>query len=180
MQAIFRGVYFEPGVEDGLVTALRMALAGLESRVVVVCIGTDAYIADSLGPLVGTMLKEMGFSLPLYGTLDHPIHAKNLTIEIPLIRRSHPGCLQLAIDASLGKKDEVGTIEVRNGGVLPGKALQKKLPPVGQLSIIGKVGVLQGNARLRNVPANRLNLIYKMAQTVSKGLIKWEKKQSLR
>jgi len=180
LQAIFRGVYSEPGVEEGLSTALRLALTSMENRVVVVCIGTDAYIPDALGPLVGTMLTEMGFSKPLYGTLDNPVHAKNLIMKLPAIRSSHPECLQLAIDASLGKKDEIGIIEVRKGGVYPGKALQKRLPQVGQLSIIGKVGSLQGNTRLGNVPTGRLNLIYQMAQVLAKGLIIWEREQSFR
>ena len=46
--------------------------------VVFVCIGTDAVIADSLGPIIGTKLTpHEKWTISVYGTLHDPITAKN-------------------------------------------------------------------------------------------------------
>ena len=45
---------------------------------IIVCIGTDRCIGDSLGPIVGSMLKHKNFPLNVYGTVDYPIHALNI------------------------------------------------------------------------------------------------------
>ena len=47
---------------------------------VVVCIGSDLAIGDSLGPIVGSMLKfkTQGLGTFLYGTLSAPITAKEI------------------------------------------------------------------------------------------------------
>ena len=37
----------------------------------IVCIGTDKCIADSLGPLVGTMLTKNNICIDVYGTLEN-------------------------------------------------------------------------------------------------------------
>ncbi len=121
--SIFRGSYTDPQLEKGLAMVLKSILGSYQNRVIVLCIGTDANIADSLGPLVGTMLVEAGSLLPIYGTLDQPLHARNLKSRLELIQKDHPGFLELAVDASVGKKEEIGSIEIKNGGVHPGRAL---------------------------------------------------------
>ncbi|NSJ87437.1 DUF1256 domain-containing protein [Blautia hansenii] len=55
------------------------------SELVILCIGSDRITGDSLGPLVGHSLSR--FSLPharVYGTLDRPVHALNLSHDHPL------------------------------------------------------------------------------------------------
>jgi len=152
-------------------------VGGFSPPVVVICIGTDANIADSLGPLVGTMLVEGGSSLPVYGTLNQPIHARNLMAKVQAIKQSYPGFMEMAIDASAGKKEELGIIEVKNGGVYPGKALQKRLPQVGHISIVGKVGVVQGIRNYGHLTEGRLGMVYRMAQVIARGILKWEREQ---
>lgn len=173
----FKGSYTDPQIDKGLTQVLGSMLAGCQSRVTILCIGTDANIADSLGPLVGTMLVEAGSLLPVYGTLDQPIHARNLMGRIQAIQRNHPGFLELAIDASAGKKEEIGTIEIKNCGVYPGKALHKKLPQVGHISILGKVGVFQGHRTPGHLTEGRLGMIYRMAQIIARGIVQWEREQ---
>lgn len=41
------------------------------SRCVLACIGTDRATGDCLGPLVGTNLKRLGYTV--VGTLDEPL-----------------------------------------------------------------------------------------------------------
>ncbi|KUK35974.1 MAG: Putative sporulation protein, partial [Thermacetogenium phaeum] len=47
--------------------------------VVLLGIGTDRSTGDSLGPLVGSRVNELAPGLlPVFGTLDDPVHAVNL------------------------------------------------------------------------------------------------------
>jgi len=173
--SFFRGSYTDPQIGLGLASALSSMLGGCQNRVVILCIGTDASIADSLGPLVGTMLVEAGSLMPVYGTLDQPIHARNLRNRIEMIQKNHTGFLELAIDASAGKKEEIGTIEIKNCGVYPGKALRKRLPLVGHISILGKVEVIQGLRSTGHPSEGRLSMVYRMAQIISQAILQWER-----
>ncbi len=54
-------------------------------QLVILCIGTDRSTGDSLGPLVGYKLEPYITSykeVHLLGTLDKPVHAKNLSDSI--------------------------------------------------------------------------------------------------
>lgn len=172
---VFKGQYNETGVEAGITHNLKNLLAGYENRVVILCVGTDSNIPDSLGPLVGTMLVESGTSLPVYGTLDSPIHATNLLGKIRAIKARHAGFLELGIDASLGKKEDLGLIELKSGGFYPGRALQKNLPQIGHVSILGKVEIYRGKPHIGSATEARLSMVYAMAQKIAQGLIQWEK-----
>ena len=46
---------------------------------VFVCIGSDLVLGDSLGPLVGTFLRNKNLSSYIYGTLNFPITAKEIS-----------------------------------------------------------------------------------------------------
>jgi len=72
---------------------------------VLLCIGTDKITGDCLGPLVGSKLKQRKFPYPLYGTLEKPLHAGNLTEQLPEISLVHPDACTLAIDAAVGTKN---------------------------------------------------------------------------
>ncbi|MFR3322802.1 MAG: DUF1256 domain-containing protein [Lachnospiraceae bacterium] len=56
---------------------------------VILCIGTDRLIGDSLGPLTGSLLQRAHCPLPVYGTLAQPVHALNLADFLAEIRRTH-------------------------------------------------------------------------------------------
>ena len=84
---------------DGVIMALNKLLkaeekkekegAGMRSNAktdvfsappVVVCVGSDLAIGDSLGPITGSMLKHktQGLNTYVYGTLSAPITAKEI------------------------------------------------------------------------------------------------------
>lgn len=65
----------------------------LSENTVIVCIGTDKCIGDCLGPLVGSILTENFFPLPVYGTLSAPIHALNIDERLDEIRVKTSKCL---------------------------------------------------------------------------------------
>lgn len=154
------------------IDALSKSLAPFcNLNTVIVCIGTDKCIGDCLGPLIGTLLKKNNFPLPIYGTLSSPIHALNIEEKIKTIKKRHPHSFIIAVDACLGDSDKIGDIEIRIGPIYPGKGIGKKLPPVGDLSIVGIVDSTDNDTSfsLHNI---RLSFVMEMAEVISEGLMK--------
>lgn len=137
-----------------------------------ICIGSDLVLGDSLGPLVGTFLKNKNLRSYIYGTLSFPITAKEIEYARTYLKQIHPNSISIAIDAAIGEADDVGLIRVLNKGLKPGLGVNKKLGSVGDLSIVGIVAAKSTqNYNLFNL--TRLNLIYKMAETIADGIEKY-------
>lgn len=147
-----------------------MAELNFTKDTVIVCIGTDKVIYDSLGPLVGTLLKEKNFKYPVYGTLDQPIHAMNTCENMNVIQNEMPNAKIIGIDACVGEYDQIGTIKIREAPISPGKGVGKELPLIGEMSI---VGFTTNNCEyiFEGSPI-RLSLVYKMANQIVDMLIK--------
>lgn len=133
---------------------------------VVLCIGTDRLIGDSLGPLVGTLLERSGrCGLPVYGTLSAPVHALNID-EIQLeIKKKHPDSLVIAVDASLGDPCRVGCVSLHSGSLHPGSGVNKQLTAAGDISITGITGAETSHPYLALQTA-RLSTVMGMAENI--------------
>ena len=142
----------------------------INSNTVIVCIGTDKCIGDCLGPLVGTILLENDFPVPVYGTLSQPIHALNIDENLDKIKFDHPNAYIIGIDACLGNDEDIGDIRFRNYAIHPGKGVGKELPIVGNSSIVGIVDS-SNNSDLFFSRSIRLSLVMKMAKAISKLLM---------
>lgn len=142
----------------------------ISKNTVIVCIGTDRCIGDCLGPLVGTLLKEKFFPLPVYGTISNPIHALNIDKKLNEIKSLHPNSTIIGIDACLGDYDNIGEIQARDYPVHPGKGVGKTLPDVGEASIIGIVDSSDNNELFTNNNI-RLDLVIGMANSITHALI---------
>ena len=69
--------FFNSLAPSGIVLALHQLVKTFSAPPVILCIGSDLAIGDSLGPICGTMLKEKK-SDPnafIYGTLKSPVTA---------------------------------------------------------------------------------------------------------
>jgi putative sporulation protein YyaC len=110
-----------------------------KERILFVCVGTDRSTGDALGPLVGTMLQEHGWSR-VVGTLAEPCDARK--VEAAAASLGHwnaEGLTVVAIDACLGKPQSVGGYVLAAGPLRPGAATGRGLPPVGDFGIAGVV-----------------------------------------
>lgn len=139
---------------------------------VILCIGTDRSTGDSLGPLVGHKLLPMiknHKNVHLYGTLNHPVHAQNLEEHIRIIDKSYENPFIIAIDSSLGNHNKVGYLSLKNSPIKPGAAVNKSLPPVGDISITGVVNVA-GMMEYLVLQSTRLSLVMTMADIIYKSL----------
>lgn len=142
----------------------------LKPNTVIVCVGTDKCIGDCLGPMVGTFLREISFPLPVYGTIEEPIHALNLNKKVLEIKNKHANSHLLGIDACLGNKESIGEIQARNSPIHPGKGVGKVLPDVGDTSIIGIIDC-SDNSELFTNRNIRLSLVRGMAKTITDSII---------
>ena len=154
----------DKGIKSGLSAVYKT------KQPVIVCIGSDLAIGDSLGPLLGTFLQEkLQGKAYVYGTLTSPVTAKEAGIVSNTIKQLHPSSKILAIDAGVGDKSDVGLVKVIDYGIKPGLGVNKKLPTIGDASIIGIVAEKQD--ALNNIfSATRLSLIYKMSSVIATAI----------
>lgn len=139
---------------------------------IILCIGTDRSTGDSLGPLIGYKLQKLlrGYeNIFIHGTLDEPVHAKNLKESIDFIYKTYDHPFVIAIDACLGKVDRVGYINIGYGPLKPGAGVNKELPSIGNIHITGIVN-LGGFMEYIVLQNTRLNLVMKMADMISNGI----------
>jgi len=138
-------------------------------EVIILCIGTDRSTGDALGPLTGTKLKSINLHPDVYGTLDDPVHATNLEVKIKFINNNYESPFIIAVDACLGRIENIGWFALGSGAVKPGTAVNKNLPEVGDAYITGTVNV-GGFMEHMVLQSTRLNLVVKMADTIAHGL----------
>lgn len=144
----------------------------LNKDLIILCIGTDRSTGDSLGPIVGHKLLPMiktHDNINLFGTLENPVHAKNLEKHIKTINNSYDNPFIIAIDSSLGKQTHVGYLSIENSSLKPGAGVNKSLPAVGDVSITGIVNI-SGMLEYMVLQSTRLSLVITMADIIYKSL----------
>ena len=138
-------------------------------HILIVCIGTDRSTGDSFGPFTGSLLRSTSRYPYIYGTLMHPIHRRNfLARTSPLFDRFTDPYI-IAVDASLGSAEHIGSIRVRQGSIRPAAAFAGDLPPIGDLAVTGIVGV-GGAYDYHTLQSTRLGLVAHMASQLAAAL----------
>lgn len=138
--------------------------------IVFVCIGTDRSTGDSLGPLIGYKISNLRHkNVYVHGTLESPVHAKNLDGTMKIIFEKYEKPFIIAIDACLGKMEHVGYLTIGGGSIKPGSGVNKDLAPVGNAYVTGIVN-LGGFMDFLILQNTRLGLVMKMADLVSIGI----------
>ncbi|SFS06471.1 spore protease YyaC [Anaeromicropila populeti] len=139
-------------------------------EVVLLCIGSDRATGDCLGPIIGYKLSKVSHpNLFVYGTLDKPVHAKNLNETISYIKEHHRNPVLIAIDASLGSTNHVGYITLGEGSLRPGIGVDKELPAVGDIFITGIVNI-SGMLNHMLLQTTRLDVVMKLADYICVGV----------
>lgn len=139
-------------------------------EIIFLCIGSDRSTGDSLGPLVGHKLQFLSReNLYIYGNLESPVHAKNIREIISKIEKEFKDPYIIAIDACLGNVQNIGKICIEEKPLSPGSAMNKNLPPVGNLSITGIVNI-SGALEFMVLQNTRLNIVMELADTISRGI----------
>ena len=167
--------YFDPGKTSSR-REFGQALSHLLNEpfangrdIIIICIGSDRATGDCLGPLVGHKLSHSMRRYIVYGTLDNPVHAKNLEITLELIKSTYNNPFIIAIDASLGSSKHVGLVTIGKGSLRPGIGVNKELPLVGDIYITGIVGI-SGMLNQMLLQTTRLSLVMKLADFIYNGM----------
>lgn len=156
---------------SGEVLALKKILPEIKGAPVIVCVGSDLSVGDSLGPVTGTKLKEKlrGLNVYVYGTLAKPITAHEVKYTSQFIKNTHPDSTVIAIDAAVGTAGDIGLIKVAKRALKPGSGANKRLAKVGDVSVMGIVAE-KSLFNYSLFSSTRLNMVYKMAEIISEGL----------
>lgn len=144
-------------------------------EILFLCIGTDRSTGDSLGPLIGHKLEEGHFTeVPVFGTLNRPVHAMNMEAYLELLEERYPDHLVIAVDASVGRTDHVGCITLGKGSLKPGLGVSKELRAVGDIFITGVVSSC-GNYDPLMLQSIRLSVVMHLADCISESIFLVEK-----
>lgn len=156
---------------EGVCLSLKKVLPAGANLPVILCIGSDLSVGDSLGPVTGTKLKEKLYGLHcfVYGTLSKPITAHEVKYMNNFLRETHPESPILAIDAAVGVAGDIGLIKVCPKSLKPGSGANKKLSKVGDVSILGIVAE-KTVFNYSLFSATRLNVVYRMSEIISEGV----------
>ncbi len=162
--------FYNALAETGLMMALNKFLGTLTAPPVILCIGSDLAVGDSLGPVTGTMLRRNGELMGyVYGTLKFPVTAKEVKYVDAFLRKTHPGSKIIAVDAAVGEESDVGLIKIVDAPLKPGSGANKRLGRVGDISVLGIVAKKSAfSYSLLNL--TRLNVVYSMAEIIAGAL----------
>lgn len=178
MNLFFRSNYvdskspFAVSMSSDLIYKYLLKETAGKENIIILCIGTDRSTGDSLGPLVGHKLHPLLKSfknVSLFGTLENPIHAKNLEATLDKIYSEFNSPFIIAVDSSLGSYNRVGYISIKNAPLRPGSGVNKVLPAVGDISITGIVNV-GGMMEFMVLQNTRLSLVMNMADIIYKSI----------
>lgn len=155
----------------GIECALQAYLHG--AMPVVVCVGSDLSIGDSVGPVCGSMLaRRKTRDLFIYGTLQNTVTAKEVDYMHAFLRDTHPGLPVVVVDAAVGGAGDIGLIKLAEGGLQPGAGANKKLRKLGDVGIYGIVAEKSlFNYALLNL--TRLKLVWQLADRIAEGVARY-------
>lgn len=156
---------------DGICLSLKKTVPQGAFTPIILCIGSDLSVGDSLGPITGTKLKEKlaGLNCYIYGTLSKPITAHEVKYMNEFLKLTHPNCPVIAVDAAVGLAGDIGLIKIAKHAIKPGSGANKKLAKVGDVSVMGIVAE-RSVFNYSLFSATRLNIIYKMSEIISEGI----------
>ena len=140
-----------------------------KEKPVFLCVGTEKVISDSVGAMVGEILKKKykinGY---VYGDFDQNVTAKNLTEIISEIKLQHPYSPIVLIDGILGESYELGQVKFYPHGAIPGGGFNEGVL-VGDYSILAVVDT-KGICGLNLLNSVRLGTIVKIAEFIADSI----------
>lgn len=135
--------------------------------VVFLCLGTDRVIFDSLGCMVGQMLKSNNLPHYVYGDLNHCITGKNVGFAVDYIRTMHPHAILCVIDA-MATRDQIHLDEVVIADQYIG-SLSNGTEINADIFVYGITTVCNKNIKLG--AGTRLYAVYKLAQVIAQSIM---------
>lgn len=132
------GKYSNTVIENHLSTLFNHIYHHKE-EVVFLCVGTPKIMGDSFGPYIGTLLRESG-TRNSFGTLAEPVNAKTLDKTINTIKKTYNKPYIIAIDSCFSMHVAHPYLAIKESATQPGAGLGKKMPAIGDLSVLYSFG----------------------------------------
>lgn len=135
------------------------------------CIGTTKVIGDSVGPIVGSILKEKidkESGINVLGDYECNIDYSNIEKQI-----EGTDTIVVAIDSALSCERNIGKVFVQDCGLKYGESLKRNSRNIGDICIKAVVGRNYNN-RIKNfVELNRVSKwsINYLAEIISNGIL---------
>lgn len=117
-----------------------LAHLGRDLNFVVLCVGSNKCVGDSLGCVVGSLLKSK-YKIPnfCYGDINCNVDRVNIRHYLNIINKYHFNKKVIVIDSAVGSVIDVGSVKVRYGGIMPRSAIDNTFDVVGDVAITGVV-----------------------------------------
>lgn len=139
-------------------------------KCLILCIGTDKISGDSLGPAVGSLLRDRyRLPYPVFGVEGCCVNGINLPEYRQLLTAHYKDTPVIAVDAAVGDEHEVGTVKYRKGGVKAGGALGRESDYIGDIGILGVVGIKSHDA-LSTLMATPYSDVIALAERIAASL----------
>ncbi|MDD4291833.1 MAG: DUF1256 domain-containing protein [Clostridia bacterium] len=116
--------------------AINNALKTPDKDVVFLCVGTETVECDKLGVEVGNKIKSMS-KYHVYGSNGKNIDACNYLAAVDFIDKMHGDSFIIAVDSAVGKPEQIGCVQVSEGGLRPGLAVGREFESIGDVGVIG-------------------------------------------
>ena len=143
-------------------------------NVVFLCVGTDKVIFDSLGCMVGSMLKNNNIPYYIYGDMSKCITGKNVNFCVDYIRTMHPDCVLCVVDALATREQcHLNEIVVSSSYV---SSLSSEIVIDADIFVYGITTVM--NTKLGQ--GTKLLNVYNLANNISLGIIEALKEKMLK
>lgn len=143
------------------------------SNIVILCIGTDKILGDSIGPIIGEKLKYLENEyVKIYGNLENTINFNNAKEVLQKIYSKFDNPYIITIDAALSNKENVGKIVLNKGYIKIGKALEKTICFYSNLNIKCIVGKNSNSKFYNMLELTGVNIkeIIDMSNIVTSGI----------
>ena len=82
---------------------LEKYLISPAKSVILLFVGSDSNIGDSLAPICGSLFECDACGVFAYGSLLSPITAREVPFAVEFIKSAHPDSLIVVVDAAIGK-----------------------------------------------------------------------------
>ena len=143
------------------------------SNIVILGIGTDLILGDSIGPWVGTKLKIIENEyVQIYGELRNTLNFKNGKNIISNIYQNYRNPYLITIDAALSNNKKIGEIVLNKGYIKLGKAFDRSICFYSNININCIVGNRYSTKEENIRELNKMDIkcISAMSEIISKGI----------
>lgn len=164
--------------KDLVTTVIKKELKKeIHNKIVFLCIGTNSIIGDSVGPKIGSILKEnlKNNKTIVLGTTSNEINYVTINKSLENRIRKFENPFVITIDSALANSEFIGKIIVNKEHLHLGKALRKGKYILGDINIKAVIGenfnnTIKNNETLTKVPEDFINkIVTKLAYQILKA-----------